>query len=324
MPRVRCPVHADAGAGRPGEKSASDKCDGRQGTSPGERAGAGAEARSVRCGPWGKLRTSATIPEMDWPRLPHPIGLLFRRRSRKAPNDLCAAFDALAGCNLEQLRAWYEPLLEGEAAGAVAEVLRLRPDQAPAALLHGGERGLPSEDRFLESGYWRMMAGRYVLAGAWLCRGRDVLDACCGLGWGAYLVSQYARTVTAFDSDSGSVKFAAASWPASNIRWLCGDALDSGWLAAESFDVVLAMEAVEHFTAADGERFVAQMAARLRKGGVFAGTSAFPASAGEAERLAAQNPHHPHIFTEQEFLALLRRHFRRAAVAGNWMFLALR
>jgi len=130
--------------------------------------------------------------------------------------------------------------------------------------------------------------------------------------------------VTAFDVDDACVAFAAKTWPAANIRWLRCDALDRQALAGESFDGALAMEAIEHFTAADGERLVAHMAERLNKGGIFIGTSAFPASREEAERLAAQNPFHPHIFTGQEFRSLLLRHFSRAAIIGNWMFLALR
>lgn len=246
-------------------------------------------------------------------------------RSRNCEPEDGAARHPAWGFSLDQVKLSYEALLDtGDAAGAVERVLRLRAEDIPAALLDGGERGLPSEERFYKTGYWRMMVGRYLFAASQFCRGRKVLDACCGLGWGAFLVSRYARQVTAFDAGAACVAFAAKAWPAPNVRWLCSDALDSHALAGEPFDAALAMEAVEHFTAANGERFVARMAERLRQGGMFIGTSAFPASREEAERLAAQNPHHPHIFAEQEFLALLRHHFSRAAIIGNWMFLALR
>lgn len=246
-------------------------------------------------------------------------------RSRSCEAEDGPAHHPAWGFSLDEVKLAYEALLDtGDAADAVQRVLRLRQEDVPAELLDGGERSLPSEERFYKTGYWRMMVGRYLFAGSQFCRGRNVLDVCCGLGWGAFLVSRYARQVTAFDIDTACVEFAQKTWPEPNIRWLCSDALDRQTLAGERFDAALAMEAVEHFTAADGERLVALMAERLRKDGIFIGTSAFPASREEAVRLTAHNPHHPHIFTEQEFLALLRRHFSRAAIIGNWMFLALR
>ena len=109
-----------------------------------------------------------------------------------------------------------------------------------------------------------------------------------------------------------------------HARWLRGDALSPDFLAFQYFDVVLGMETVEHFTATDAAIYVANIERRLKTGGVFMGTSAFPARRAEADEIAARNPHHPHIFTEGEFLDLLHRHFSRAVVIGGWMFIAVK
>lgn len=232
---------------------------------------------------------------------------------------------SLFGYSLDQVKSAYEAVLaHGQIAAAVSKVMDLGPEGLPAALLGEGQRGLPSESRFVATGYHRMMLGRYVFAGSQFCRGLDVLDSCSGLGWGAFLAAQYARRVTAFDVDPQAVAFAQRTWPGAGIRWLCGDALAPEFLEGEFFDVVLAMETVEHFTLEQGERYVARMAQLVKRGGVLVGTSAFPATQDEAGLLAARNPHHRHIFTQAEFLALLSRHFSRAAIAGGWMFLALR
>jgi cyclopropane fatty-acyl-phospholipid synthase-like methyltransferase len=84
------------------------------------------------------------------------------------------------------------------------------------------------------------------------------------------------------------------------------------------------METIEHFTAKQAKVYVARMAQRLKTGCVFTGTSAFPPTRADANALAAQNRNHPHIFTEGEFLELLRQHFSRAVVIGGWMFAAIR
>ncbi len=211
-----------------------------------------------------------------------------------------------------------------ECAEAVEKVMQLTPDQLDPQLLGEGERSLPAEPRFHNIGYSRMMLARYLVPGALMCRGLDVLDSCCGLGWGAYLLAQFAARVTAYDQDPAAVEFARGHWQSANIEWLTGDTLDDGFLQGRHFDAILAMETVEHFPCQEGERYVAWLAARLKAGGLLAGTSGFPKTREEADRLAATNPHHPWIYTQDEFLALLRRHFSRATIIGGWMFLAIR
>lgn len=227
--------------------------------------------------------------------------------------------------SLEQILDDSGRILETEPyASAVDRVMRLEPSMLDAALLGEGERGLPAEPRFVETGYSRMMLARYLVPGALLCRDLDVLEAGCGLGWGAFLLSCFAARVTAFDRDPAAVEFARSHWPSGNIEWLVGDALEADFLQGRYYDAATAMEMVEHFTPQQAERYVAWLAERLKTGGVLAGTSGFPKTREEADRLAATNPHHPWIYTEDEFLALLRRHFSRATIIGGWMFLAIR
>ncbi|MEJ5369668.1 MAG: class I SAM-dependent methyltransferase [Bryobacteraceae bacterium] len=202
-------------------------------------------------------------------------------------------------CSVEDILNLSEDLRTGEECSeAVRLVLRLGPQDLDPALLHDGERALPSEPRFLESGYSRMMLARYLVPGALHCRGRCVLDSGCGLGWGAFLLSWFAARVVAFDRDPLVVEFARRTWPAENIEWLTGDVLDESFLAGRRFDVITAMETIEHLHREDSERYVAWMASRLEPNGLVIGTSGFPSTRAEAERLAAQNPHHPWIHTE--------------------------
>ena len=169
-----------------------------------------------------------------------------------------------------------------------------------------------------------MMLGRYAFAASQFCRGADVLDTCCGLGWGAYLTAQFAQQVTAFDINPALAAFSTQTWPATNIEWLSGSTLDLSFLNGKKYNVVLGMETIEHFSAADGEVYIQQIVSVLHAGGVFIGTSAFPDTAEEARVLEQENPYHLHIHTQQEMRKLLERYFSRATIIGNWMFIAVK
>jgi len=141
---------------------------------------------------------------------------------------------------------------------------------------------------------------------------------------GSFLVAQYANDVTGVDIDEDVISFCVNKWAAPNINWACGDVLSPGGLSQRFFDVVLAMETIEHFSIETAAAYIANVEKHLKEGGVLVGTSAFPASRAEADAILARNPHHLHIFTEPEILSLLRRHFSRAVVIGGWMFMAIK
>lgn len=229
---------------------------------------------------------------------------------------------------LDEVKAAYEAVLaEQDVQEVVREIMRCDSSTSDPRLIASGaeeERAWPSDERFVASGYYRMMLGRYAFAGAFFCRGADVLDTCCGLGWGARLTAHYARSVTAFDLSPQLVDFCREVWAGSGVSWRAGDATDLAFLGEERYDVALGMEVIEHFTEGGGARYVAEVARVLRPGGVFIGTSAFPVSEQEARQMEAQNPYHLHVFTEAEMLALLRRHFSQATIIGSWMFIAVR
>jgi SAM-dependent methyltransferase len=186
------------------------------------------------------------------------------------------------------------------------------------------ERAWPYEARFVASNYHEMMLGRYCFAGSLFSRGADVLDTCSGLGWGAYLVAEHARSVVAVDCDAGSVQMCRAQWNEVKIDWLVDDVRTMASLEGRVFDVVLSMEAIEHLDLPDGERYVANMARLLRPTGVLIGTSYFPEHATEAREAEKRNLYHPHIYTQAEIRDLLLTHFERVNIIGEWMFIATR
>jgi 2-polyprenyl-3-methyl-5-hydroxy-6-metoxy-1,4-benzoquinol methylase len=233
---------------------------------------------------------------------------------------------ALLDSSVEHIKQIYNSILDsGAISGIVEDILRFGQDEEyHDTMIEQEERAWPGESRFMQNGYYRMMIGRYVFAGSQFCRGADVLETGCGLGWGAYLVAHYAQKVTAVDIDTQVINDCVQRWQASNVDWLQGDIRHIHEIVQQTYDVCLAMETIEHFSQEDAESYIASVAKCLCAGGVFIGTSVFPETEAEAELLRQKNPFHPHIFTHNEMITLLSRHFNRASIIGNWMFIAVK
>jgi SAM-dependent methyltransferase len=123
-----------------------------------------------------------------------------------------------------------------------------------------GERTVPG---LAPESYWfarHVVAYEAAAAG---CRGRDVLDAGCGEGYGSGLLrSAGARRVVALDYDAATTRHAATSYP--ELAVLRGN-LVALPLAQRAFDVVVSLQTVEHLW--DQPGFVRECARVLRPGG---------------------------------------------------------
>lgn len=180
------------------------------------------------------------------------------------------------------------------------------------------ERALPSDPYFQKNGWWKKMILRYGIA-ANLSKNKKVLDTCSGLGWGSFLVSQKASIVTSIDIDHLSSRFAQKYWDSANINFQVASVLDMPF-DDDSFDVVLAMESLEHFTQEDGYRYFNECFRVLKKGGVFFGSSVFPLSREEASDLCSNNPYHLYVYTRKELRDLLVENFQKVYIFKNRLF----
>lgn len=180
------------------------------------------------------------------------------------------------------------------------------------------ERGLPGDPRWHATGHDRTMIGRYLVA-AQVARGRRVLDACCGLGWGAALLSSTAREVHAFDRNPAALAFAHAAW-GTGVHWHEADALKPYASFAGRFDVVAAMEILEHFPYQDGLRLLKNLAAALRPSGTLIGTTWLSPTRAIADAKDRDNPFHLHMWTFAELHSALAEHFGDQIDLNEWMF----
>jgi 2-polyprenyl-3-methyl-5-hydroxy-6-metoxy-1,4-benzoquinol methylase len=168
------------------------------------------------------------------------------------------------------------------------------------------ERILPDET---EPGIVALHRKRYEFAQPY-CRGGDVLDAGCGVGYGTALLARNARSVVGIDLDADAIAYAQRRYGAPNVVFRVGDmtALD---LEHDSVDVVCAFETIEHL--AEPERFVAETRRVLRDEGLLLAST--PRAERTDERPA--NPHHEREYSPRDFESLLRTQFTSVELLGQ-------
>lgn len=107
--------------------------------------------------------------------------------------------------------------------------------------------------------------GRYALARS-AVKGKRVLDAACGEGYGAALLKKWgAAFVEAIDIDAETIKKANALFGQQNVRFQCHTCEELPF-KDQSFDVVCSFETIEHID--HPEAFLRELKRVLKPGGV--------------------------------------------------------
>ena len=200
-------------------------------------------------------------------------------------------------------------------------ILKLRIDNSTKDLI--GERDLPSKERFQKNGWWKYMFLRYGIA-IHFSKGKNVLETCSELGWGAYLLDGVSRSVTCIEIDKQSINLPKLLWKTNKTKYINASVLK---ITAKDNDygVVTAMESIEHFNLEDIKIYLSEMYRVLRPGGFLIGSSAFPNTREEADALCSKNKYHLHICTKQEIKELPREQgFKKIKVSQNRLFFIAR
>ena len=152
-----------------------------------------------------------------------------------------------------------------------------------------------SSDPYRREFYWRY---RWALT---YCEGQDVLDVPCGMGWGTSLVKR-TRLLIGLDVSVDAIREANRRY-GRFAKFLAGD---MGHLPfdANSFDVVLCLEGIEHVARSAGERFLCEASRVLRPGGKLLLSSPYPVSGKHSG-----NPYHLYEYPADEMRELLAENF---------------
>jgi SAM-dependent methyltransferase len=168
------------------------------------------------------------------------------------------------------------------------------------------ERIVPDET---EPGIVALHLKRYEFAAPW-CRDREVLDAGCGVGYGAAFLGGRTRRVVGVDRDEQAIAYARERYARPNVEFRVGDVLRLDAGDAE-FDAVCSFETIEHVD--DADAFVAETARVLRPGGVLVVST----PRAEETTAAPENPFHRLELSPADFEALLRRFFGEVELYGQ-------
>ena len=150
----------------------------------------------------------------------------------------------------------------------------------------------------------------------WACglaRGRSVLDAGCGVGYGSAMLARAgAGQVVGVDVSAKAIEAASRGAP-DNASFQVGDvhALPFG---DARFELVVCFEVIEHVEAQD--EVIAELARVLAPGGALA------ISSPNRDVYPAGNPHHVHEYVPDELRAALAAHFAHVELRHQHAWLA--
>ena len=174
-----------------------------------------------------------------------------------------------------------------------------------SGLVLTGERTLPG---IAEENYWfRRHEAAYRWLAPW-CRGAVVVDAGCGEGYGAALLSRVAARVAGFDYAPEVAAHVRAAYPA--VAAVRGDLQR---LPFRGVEVIASLQTIEHLH--DQAGFVRECARALRPAGTLLVTTPnrLTFSPGRSEPL---NPFHTVELSAAELARLLEPHFTVSRMLG--------
>lgn len=129
--------------------------------------------------------------------------------------------------------------------------------------------------------------------------GLDVLDLCCGVGYGTALLKQVAKSVIGVDYDKGAISWSERYYPEVDCQVM--DARSLGF-TDETFDLVVSMEAIEHMD--DIHAYLSEVRRVLRRNGAFLFSTPYtPDPEGKCTYNPAAFPHKwgfTHEFLQKE------------------------
>lgn len=170
-----------------------------------------------------------------------------------------------------------------------------------------GERVIPGH---VDANLWNEHAARYAFAER-LARGRRVVDAGCGTGYGSAMLARCAALVTGLDVSAGALAYAREHYAGSNIHWTQASCTDIP-IATASVDLVVAFEVIEHLTNWPG--LLDEARRILAPGGQLIVSTPNKSYYAESRKQSGPNPFHEHEFEYDEFHEALSHVFPHLAL----------
>lgn len=147
---------------------------------------------------------------------------------------------------------------------------------------------------------------RYDIASQ-IVEGKTVLDAACGIGFGARILAEAgATTVTAVELDKGALERAHARYDHPSIHYLAANLETDNWVNEGPWDIICSFETLEHLR--EPEAFVQRLRRALKPDGTL-----LLSVPGEVDQERA-NPFHFQHFTKVSLRELIGASFAQVHV----------
>ena len=141
----------------------------------------------------------------------------------------------------------------------------------------------------------------------YIVKGKKVLDAACGEGYGSNILSQYATSVTGIDISNEAVTYAKEHYKRDNLKYICAS-IENIPLEDHSIDVIVSFETIEHVNADLQEKFLQEIKRVLKPDGILIMSS--PDKRIYSELKNFKNHYHIHELYVEEFKLLLKKQFK--------------
>ncbi len=151
---------------------------------------------------------------------------------------------------------------------------------------------------------------RYKFACKWMRETDRVLEVGCGEGYGCHFFSRHVAEVVGLDIDEELIRRCVQRYQRENLRYEVGDITAPTLPPRPEYDVVVALEMIEHTTREEGQAVIANCAAYLKPGGLFIAST----PRAREDRSLSRQQHHVFEYDYETLLAALDPHFRRVMV----------
>ena len=168
-----------------------------------------------------------------------------------------------------------------------------------------GERMIPGQ---VEDDLYNEHLSRYLFAKRFL-KGKVVLDAGCGVGYGSYEARKTAKKIYGIDISKESIGYAKKKYRSKNVLFEVGDVKKLRF-KDNAFDAILSFEVIEHLSRQDV--YLNEMKRVLKKKGLFFVST--PNKIYYSKTRQEKNPFHVKEFNLKEFNGILSSHFKYVSI----------
>lgn len=177
-----------------------------------------------------------------------------------------------------------------------------------------GERYVPELTADSEITIFHMQRYLSVLS---LCKGKKVLDAACGEGYGSNMISDVAESVIGIDISKEAVENAKKKYDKSNLEYI-NASVEKLPLENESVDVVVSFETIEHVNKDIQNSFINEIKRVLKKDGILIMSS--PDKKNYSDIPNFNNEYHVCEMYRDEFKEFLSTKFTNISLYYQGMF----